>query len=43
MSDHHDETPINSAKLLLPVVMFGMLVLIAIMYYGGISNGFYAH
>lgn len=41
MSDHHEETPTNSAIMLLPVVMFGLLVLTAIMYYGGINNGFY--
>jgi hypothetical protein len=42
MSDHHyDETPTNSAKLLLPILMIGMLLLMTIMYLGGMSNGFY--
>lgn len=44
MSDHHlHEEPTNSAKLLLPVVMTGMLVLMSIMYYGGMSNGFFSN
>ena len=43
MSEYHEEAPVNSAKLLLPVVMFGMLILMSIMYYGGMSNGFYAN
>ena len=44
MSDHHDDaTPVNSAKLLLPVVIMGMLLLMAIMYQGGMSAGFYAN
>jgi hypothetical protein len=44
MSDHHDndDTPVNSAKLLLPVVIMGMLLLMTIMYQGGMSGGFYA-
>ena len=45
MSDHthHDDAPINSAKLLLPVVIMGMLILVAIMYIGGSSAGFFAN
>ncbi len=42
MSDHSHEAPVNSAKLLLPVVIIGMLVLMCVMYYGGMSNGFFA-
>ncbi len=44
MSDHHeDDAPINSAKLLLPIVMIGMLLLMTIMYNGGMSAGFYTN
>lgn len=43
MSDHFDEAPKNSAIMLLPVVMLGMLVLMTIMYFGGSSSGFYAN
>jgi hypothetical protein len=45
MSDHthDDDAPVNSAKLLLPVVMMGMLILVAIMYLGGMSAGFYTN
>ncbi len=36
MSEHVEHAPFNSAKLLLPVVIFGMLVLMTIMYrFGG--------
>lgn len=43
MSDHHDgAAPSNPATVLLPVVMIGMLILMCIMYYGGMSEGFYA-
>jgi hypothetical protein len=42
MTDHLDSDPPNSAALLLPVVICGMLILVAIIYFGGISNGFYA-
>lgn len=38
MSDH-TETPVNSAKLLLPLVILGMLGLMTIMYFFGGDNG----
>lgn len=45
MSDHHEDhdTPVNSAKLLLPVVIMGMLLLMLIMYFGGMNAGFYGN
>lgn len=43
MSDHSHDAPVNSAKLLLPIVICGMLVLMCVMYFGGMSSGFYAH
>ena len=42
MSDHSHDEPVNSAKLLLPVVILGMLILVCVMYFGGMSDGFYA-
>lgn len=42
MSDLSHDTPVNSAKLLLPVVIIGMLLLVCVMYFGGMSNGFFA-
>lgn len=38
MSEHIEE-PVNSAKLLLPVVILGMLCLMLIMYYFGGDQG----
>lgn len=39
MSEHVHEAPVNSAKLLLPVVILGMLCLMMIMYYFGGNAG----
>jgi hypothetical protein len=39
MSEHVHEQPVNSAKLLLPVVILGMLCLMMIMYYFGGNAG----
>lgn len=39
MSHHHPQH--NSAKILLPFPMVGMLLLVAIMYYGGLSSGWW--
>lgn len=36
---HHPQY--NSAKVLLPFPILGMLLLMTIMYYGGLSNGFW--
>ncbi len=33
--------PGDDAKALLPVVIIGFLLLVAVMYYGGMSGGFY--
>lgn len=42
MSNHtEDHAPGNDAKALLPVAIIGMLLLTAIMYYGGSSSGFF--
>lgn len=39
ISEH--PAPGNDAKALLPVVIIGLLLLVAVMYYGSTSGGFY--